>query len=318
MLNDFLLIIIGLILLVKGADFLVKGATGMARRLKLSEMIIGLTIVSIGTSLPEIFITIKSAIQGHSDLIIGNAVGSCICNLLLVLGLASLFRPIKLNKRILKIHIPIGIFAMILLLLLGNSPLGEQNVIGRGDGVFLLICSLLYFIYTIFEEKREITQEEKNKIQKSGKMSAITMIIYIILGVLGLKFGSDLVVDNCVDIAERLNISQIVISMTIIAVGTALPEIVTSIIASLRDEGDIALGNIAGSNILNLCLLIGLGAVINPLSFSLEFNINIILLIIITFVIEMIVKFDKDNMITRRKGILLILIFLIYIMKLFI
>lgn len=316
MLNDFLLIIIGLILLVKGADFLVKGATGMARRLKLSEMIIGLTIVSIGTSLPEIFITIKSAIQGHSDLIIGNAVGSCICNLLLVLGLASLFRPIKLNKRILKIHIPIGIFAMILLLLLGNSPLGEQNVIGRGDGVFLLICSLLYFIYTIFEEKREITQEEKNKIQKSGKMSAITMIIYIILGVLGLKFGSDLVVDNCVDIAERLNISQIVISMTIIAVGTALPEIVTSIIASLRDEGDIALGNIAGSNILNLCLLIGLGAVINPLSFSLEFNI--ILLIIITFVIEMIVKFDKDNMITRRKGILLILIFLIYIMKLFI
>lgn len=318
MLNDFLLIIIGLILLVKGADFLVKGATGMARRLKLSEMIIGLTIVSIGTSLPEIFITIKSAIQGHSDLIIGNAVGSCICNLLLVLGLASLFRPIKLNKRILKIHIPIGIFAMILLLLLGNSPLGEQNVIGRGDGVFLLICSLLYFIYTIFEEKREITQEEKNKIQKSGKMSAITMIIYIILGVLGLKFGSDLVVDNCVDIAERLNISQIVISMTIIAVGTALPEIVTSIIASLRDEGDIALGNIAGSNILNLCLLIGLGAVINPLSFSLEFNINIILLIIITFVIEMIIKFDKDNMITRRKGILLILIFLIYIMKLFI
>lgn len=318
MLNDFLLIIIGLILLVKGADFLVKGATGMARRLKLSEMIIGLTIVSIGTSLPEIFITIKSAIQGHSDLIIGNAVGSCICNLLLVLGLASLFGPIKLNKRILKIHIPIGIFAMILLLLLGNSPLGEQNVIGRGDGVFLLICSLLYFIYTIFEEKREITQEEKNKIQKSGKMSAITMIIYIILGVLGLKFGSDLVVDNCVDIAERLNISQIVISMTIIAVGTALPEIVTSIIASLRDEGDIALGNIAGSNILNLCLLIGLGAVINPLSFSLEFNINIILLIIITFVIEMIIKFDKDNMITRRKGILLILIFLIYIMKLFI
>lgn len=149
-------------------------------------------------------------------------------------------------------------------------------------------------------------------------MSAITMIIYIVLGVLGLKFSSDLVVDNCVDIAEKLNISQIVISMTIIAVGTALPEIVTSIIASIRDEGDIALGNIAGSNILNLCLLIGIGAVINPLSFSLEFNINIILLIIITLAIGMIVKFDKDNMITRRKGILLILIFLIYIMKLFI
>lgn len=129
----------------------------MARRLKLSEMIIGLTIVSFGTSLPEVFITIKSAMQGHSDLIMGNAVGSCICNLLLVLGLASLFRPIKLNKRILKIHIPIGIVAMLLLLFLENSPFGETNVIGRGDGVFLLICSLVYLIYTIFEEKREIT-----------------------------------------------------------------------------------------------------------------------------------------------------------------
>ncbi|MDO4282695.1 MAG: calcium/sodium antiporter [Clostridia bacterium] len=318
MINNFLLIMIGMILLVKGADFLVKGSAGIARRFKLSEMIIGLTIVSIGTSLPEVFITIKSAIQGHSDLIIGNAIGSCICNLLLVLGLASLFRPIKLNKRIIKVHIPLGICSMMLLLILGNIHLGEMNVIGRIEGVFLLLCTLVYILYTILEEKREITVEERNKIEKSEKMSVITIVLCMILGVLGLKYGSDLVVDNCVDIAESLKISQIVISMTIIAIGTALPEIVTSIIASIKDEGDIALGNIAGSNILNLCMLIGLGSVINPLKFSIEYNINIVLLMIITLVILMIVKFDKDNMITRRKGILLVLIFLIYIMKLFV
>ena len=148
-------------------------------------------------------------------------------------------------------------------------------------------------------------------------MSVITVIVYMVLGVFGLKYGSDFVVDNCVDIAEALNVSKIVISMTIIAIGTALPEIITSIIASKNDEGDIALGNIAGSNILNLCLLIGIGAIINPLEFSFEFSVNIVLLIIITLIINIIVRFDKDNIITRKKGILLILIYFMYVMRLF-
>lgn len=316
MIYNFLLIIIGMIFLIKGADFLVKGSTAIARRFKLSEMIIGLTIVSLGTSLPEIFITVKSAIQGHTDLIVGNSIGSCICNLLLVLGIASMIKPIKINKRILKIHIPIGVFSMLLLLIMGNIPAGEAHI-GRVEGFILVICVVMYIIFTMFEEKREMTSEEKTKIEHTKKMSVITVIVYMVLGVFGLKYGSDFVVDNCVDIAEALNVSKIVISMTIIAIGTALPEIITSIIASKNDEGDIALGNIAGSNILNLCLLIGIGAIINPLEFSFEFSVNIVLLIIITLIINIIIRFDKDNMVTRKKGILLILIYFMYVMRLF-
>ncbi len=317
MLKNFILVVVGMILLVKGADFLVKSASGIARRLRLSEMIIGLTIVSVGTSLPEVFITISSALGNHSDLIIGNAIGSCICNLLLVLGIASLVRPIRLNKRITKVHIPIGIASMILLLFLGNSTFGGANMISRTEGIILLGCTIIYMLYTIFEEKREITREERTKIEHINKMSTLTIIIYFLLGLLGLKFGSDIVVDNCVAIAEGLKVSEMVISMTIIAIGTALPEIVTSIIACLRDEGDIALGNVVGSNILNLCMLVGLGSVIRPLSYSVDFNINIILLIIVTIVISIIVKFDKDNMISRKKALLLILIYMLYIINLF-
>jgi len=324
MLFDFFIIAIGFFLLVKGADFLIKGSAIIAKKFGLSEMIIGLTIVSIGTSLPEIFITIKSALQGHSELIIGNAIGSSICNFLFVIGISSIFRPIKVDKRINKIHIPIGIGAMLLVMLLADINLfSGSNTLARWQGIVLIIFTLLYILYTIYEEKNNINKKGNNdKVDiidndKEKNTHAWKIALYIILGCVMLKIGSDFVVDHAIHIAESFNLTQRVISMTIIAIGTALPEIVTSIIASLKGESDLILGNMAGSNILNLCLLIGLGAIISPMPFSKDFNASILLLIVVTIIINVISTMDKEKSINRSKGIILILIYVLYILNLF-
>lgn len=318
MLWEIILVIIGFILLVKGADFLVTAATSVAKKFGLSEMLIGLTIVAIGTSLPEIFITITSSIEGHSDLIIGNAIGSCICNFLLVMGISALVRPVKFDKRIVKRHIPIGIITMCLLLFLGNTQkLGEAQTITRGQGIILLLFILAYIIYTIYEEKKikneKIDEEIIKDVEAREKNSIIIIIIYMILGIIGLKFGSDFVVDNSIIIAKNFGLSENFIGMTIIAVGTALPEIITGIIAAKRDETDLLLGNITGSNILNLCLLIGLGAVINPLIFSTDFNASIIFLIVITIALLLIATINKRSELDKKRGILLIIMYIVYI-----
>lgn len=316
---EILLIVIGFILLVKGADLLVKAATSIAKKFGLSEMLIGLTVVAIGTSLPEIFITITSSIDGHSDLIIGNAIGSCICNFLFVIGISTLVRPVKFDRRIIKRHLPISIIAMLLLLFLGNTTkLGETHIIDRWQGVILLLCTIAYIIYTIYEEKKLKNKQIDDEIIKDVKSKEIksifTIIIFLILGILGLKFGSDFVVDNSILIAERLGLSESFIGMTVVAIGTALPEIITGIISARRNETDLLLGNITGSNILNLCLLIGLGAVINPLRFTTDFNISILILISVTVYLQIIATINKNNELDRKRGILLIIVYIIYIL----
>ena len=312
------LIIFGFILLVKGADLLVKSATSIAKKFGLSEMLIGLTIVAVGTSLPEIFITITSSIEGHSDLIIGNAIGSCICNFLLVIGIASLIRPVKFDRRIVNRHLPIGIAAMILLLFLGNTnKVGENHIITRWQGVLLLVCTVAYIVYTIYEENKiknkKIDEEIIKDVESKEEKSIIIILIYLILGILGLKFGADFVVDNSIFIAERLGLSEKFIGMTIVAVGTALPEIITGIIAGRKNETDLLLGNLSGSNILNLSLLIGLGATINPLTFISDFNRSIIVLIVITYFLQWITSRNEKKELNRRVGIFLIIAYIIYI-----
>lgn len=316
---EILLIVIGFILLVKGADLLVKAATSIAKKFGLSEMLIGLTVVAIGTSLPEIFITITSSIDGHSDLIIGNAIGSCICNFLFVIGISTLVRSVKFDRRIIKRHLPISIIAMLLILFLGNTTkLGETHIIDRWQGVILLLCTIAYIIYTIYEEKKlknkQIDDEIIKDVESKEIKSIFTIIIFLILGILGLKFGSDFVVDNSILIAGRLGLSESFIGMTVVAIGTALPEIITGIISARRNETDLLLGNITGSNILNLCLLIGLGAVINPLRFTTDFNISILILISVTVYLQIIATINKNNELDRKRGILLIIVYIIYIL----
>lgn len=318
MILEILLVVVGFIFLVKGADLLVKAATSIAKKFGLSEMLIGLTVVAVGTSLPEIFITITSAIDGHSDLIIGNAIGSCICNFLLVIGITSLIKPIKFDNRIIKVHLPMGIAAMLLLLFLGNTTyLGEVHVIYRWQGLILILCTIMYIIYTIYEEKKlkdkKMDEEILNEVKSKENYPVGTIILYLILGILGLKFGADFVVDNSVIIAGKLGLSERFIGMTIVAMGTALPEIITGIISARKNNTDLLLGNIAGSNILNLCLLIGLGAVINPLVFATDFNESILILIVVTMFLQLMATLNPKKELSRGVGLLLILAQIIYI-----
>lgn len=318
MIKELIIIVIGFIFLVKGADLLVKAATSIAKKFGLSEMLIGLTIVAVGTSLPEIFITITSSAEGHSDLIIGNAIGSCICNFLLVIGISTLIRPVKFDKRIVNKHLPIGIAAMILLLFLGNTnKVGDNHIITRGQGVLLLLCTLAYIIFTIYEENaiknKKIDEEIIKDVESKEEKSIFKIFIFLILGILGLKFGSDFVVDNSISIATRLGLSEKFIGMTVVAIGTALPEIITGIIAGRKNETDLLIGNLIGSNILNLCLLIGLGAVINPLTFISDFNRSIIVLIIITYFLQWVTRKNEKNELNRKVGAFLIIFYIVYV-----
>lgn len=318
---EILMIIVGFVLLIIGADFLVKGSSNIAAKFHIPEMLIGLTIVALGTSAPELIITITSASKGATELIIGNAIGSNICNLLLILGLMAVIRPVEIEKEAKNIHIPIAFLATLLILSMGVGILGSKSgVINGRDGTILVIMFIFYFSYPIITEINDIVKSfksKKNKSKEKGK-SVILSIIYIIMGIILLKYGGDFVVDYSTDIAQMYNVSERVIGLTIVAIGTALPELVTSIFAVARNDTDLAVGNLVGSCVLNLFLILGVGAIITPLSYSNEFNQNLILLAASTLLIWLFNFIGKKSTITRKNGIILLFIFSIYMVKLFI
>lgn len=318
---NILMITLGFVLLVIGADLLVRGSSNIAAKFHIPEMLIGLTIVALGTSAPELIITITSAQAGATDLIIGNAIGSNLCNILFILGLMAIIRPVVIDDEAKKLHIPIALFAAIVILIMELSSLSSSSAfIDRIDGILLLILFAVYFTYPIFTEIKDIAKSYKeDKISgNSKKINVFLSIIFIVIGVVLLKYGGDFVVDNATLIAEHFNISERVIGLTIVAIGTAMPELITSIIAVIRKDTDLAVGNLVGSCVLNLFLILGVGAVITPLEFSSKFNQNLILLCISTFILWMFNFIGKKNTITRFKGFVLLLIFSLYMVGLFV
>lgn len=232
---EIILMIVGFVFLVKGADFVVKAASAIARKFHLSQMLIGILIVGIGTSLPEIIVTIQSTFTGNQDIIIGNSIGSCICNLLLVMGIASVCNPLKIDDKMLKVHLPVSCFTILLLVGFCNFGAGH-DLINRTEAILLLIVAIIYIGYTIYDGKENL---EETVEEKETKIFGI--FIYLILGILGLKYGADFVVNGAVSIAEFFGVSESIISMTIVALGTSLPEIVTCVIATIKKESDLAI-----------------------------------------------------------------------------
>ncbi len=309
MILEIITIILGFILLVVGADLLVKGCINVAKKFHIPEILIGLTIIALGTSAPEIIITVTSANKGSGDLIIGNAIGSNLCNLLLILGLMAVLRPVKVDKDVKKLHIPISFFATMFLLIMA--------IVNKINGFILLVLFIIYFIYPIIIEIKDILKAYKEK-DTNNNIKIWTNILFVILGVILLKYGSDFVVDNCIEIARNINISERVIGLTIIAIGTALPELVTSMVATIKKDTDLAVGNLVGSCVLNLLLILGIGGIINPLELSKEFINNLIILLGVNFLIWLFCFLGKKNTITRTKGSILIVSFFIYLCSLFI
>ena len=308
---DIFLIFLGFILLVKGADFLVDGASNIAKRFHIPEIVIGLTIVAIGTSMPELVVSLTSAIEGHSDIAIGNVVGSNIANMFLILGVCSLIKPLEFKKQTRLIENPITVLVTILFFLLcinGNEE--TYNLITRAEGIILLTGCMLYIIYNIIMAKKgDDTNKEK-------AINILKSIFDIILGIIALKFGGDFVVDGCVRIAENLKVSEELISLTVIAISTSLPELITSITATQKGETDMAIGNILGSQIFNILLIIGISAVLCPINYIVNYNKYIIILILGTIMISLFPFVGEENKMTRREGMLFVIIYILYIVKL--
>lgn len=329
MINDILMIILGFVLLVVGADMLVKGASNIAKKFHIPEMLIGLTIVAIGTSAPELIITITSTQSSSTDLIIGNAIGSNLCNLLFILGLMAVIRPVKIDKEARNFHIPIAFLASTVILLMGLGILGNSTqYINQIEGFFLIILFIVYFSYPIIKEFEDIInsykkeklerQNSSNKNSKKKKINIPFSLLLIIVGVFLLKYGGDFVVDSATNIALYFNISERVIGLTVVAIGTALPELVTSIFAVIRKDTDIAVGNLVGSCVLNLFLILGIGAMITPLEFTPDFIQNLILLCSMTLVLWLFNFMGKRDTITRPKGLVLLGVFALYMVSLFV
>ena len=329
MINDILMIILGFVLLVVGADMLVKGASNIAKKFHIPEMLIGLTIVAIGTSAPELIITITSTQSSSTDLIIGNAIGSNLCNLLFILGLMAVIRPVKIDKEARNFHIPMAFLASTVILLMGLGILGNSTqYINQIEGFFLIILFIVYFSYPIIKEFEDIInsykkeklerQNSSNKNSKKRKINIPFSLLLIVVGVFLLKYGGDFVVDSASNIALYFNISERVIGLTVVAIGTALPELVTSIFAVIRKDTDIAVGNLVGSCVLNLFLILGIGAMITPLEFTPDFIQNLILLCSMTIVLWLFNFMGKRDTITRPKGLVLLGVFALYMVSLFV
>ena len=315
MFKNIFIIILGIGLLILGANLLVKGANKIAQKLKIPDIIIGLTIVAIGTSLPELIVTIISAAKDSTQLIIGNVLGSNVSNLLLILGIIAIIKPVKTDIQTRKIHIPVLILSTLLVFLMGLGLLGsEKLIITKIDGLILIFIGIIYYIYTIFEE---VKNENKSKIENKD-INIITPIINILIGSILLKYGGDFVVDSSINIAKDFGISEKIIGLTIIGLGTSLPELVTSIMAILKQNDNLAIGNIIGSCIMNLLFILGIGAVISPLYFGYGFNQTIFLLIASSILIWLYSMAEQNKKINRHNGIVLVSIFILYFVKLFI
>ena len=321
MLLDILVIILGFILLVLGANVLVKGASNIAKKFHIPEILVGLTIVAIGTSLPELIVTVISASKGSTDLIAGNVIGSNLANLLLILGVMAVIKPIDIEKSTKKIYLPILLASSVIIIAMGLGIFGgEKFDINRTEGFILFIFSIIYFAFPIILQINNIkhSSEDNEEATQEKQYSLISSIIYIILGAILLKYGGDFVVDGSTNFASKIGISERVIGLTIVAIGTSLPELITSIIAIIKHDDDIAEGNIIGSCIVNSFLILGTGAALIDIPFGENLIKNLFLLAGATLLIWLFSYANKDSRINRNDGILLLCIYALYITKLFI
>lgn len=313
-------IVIGFILLIKGADFLVDGASNVAKRFHIPEIIIGLTIISIGTSMPELFVSITSAWDGHSDMAMGNVLGSNICNLFLILGLSAMVKPIAFKKETRLIETPLCLMITIIFMILCN--VGQD--VSRMNGILLITLFIFFIIYTVIMafkgEKFDREEEEEEKQverEKENKNAVLKDIFLILLGIVALKIGGDVTVKNAVKVAEIFHLSEKIISVTILAIGTSLPELVTSVSASAKGKSDIAIGNILGSCIFNMLLIIGVSSLISPIQYNISYNKDFIILIVGTFILSLFPMIPPKNKMSRVNGFIYLVMYFGYMLTLF-
>ncbi len=311
-----LLLIIGILILLKGADYLVKGSSSLAKKIGVPSLAIGLTLLAFGTSMPELIVNIVAAIKGNENIAFGNVIGSNIANILLVIGTAALITNLKVKPSTTWIEIPISFLAVCVLFIFAHTlALGGYNKhVDRIEGIILIIFFIL-FIYYVFKlaKKKKVKLEEEIKIEK---LSYKTIILMIVLGIAGLYFGGKWTVEGAIGLARLVGISEYFISLTIVAIGTSLPELITSIVAALRKEADLVLGNVVGSNVFNVFLVLGISSIIIPIRMPTFAIIDLIFLLIITLLLIAFIYLGKKHEIVRWQGVFFIMAYFLYLIYL--
>jgi len=308
-----ILLIIGFILLIKGADLLVDGSSALARRLKISYLVIGLTIVSMGTSAPELIVNIIASLQGNTQIAIGNILGSNIANIFLILGIAAIIYPLAVTKGTTWKEIPFSLLAALVMGVLANDYLIDgqnSSLLSRIDGIVLMSFFVIFIYYTFGIARQEGANTEAMKVKE---ISLVKSIIFIVLGLVALVIGGKLVVDNAVNLALWLGVSESLIGLTIVAVGTSLPELATSAVAAYKKNFDIAVGNVVGSNIFNIFWILGLSAIIKPLPFSPANNFDILVVIIASLFLFTFMFIGQRRILERWQGVMFLLFYGAYV-----
>lgn len=303
----YIFLIAGFILLIKGADFFVEGSSSVAKRLRVPSLIIGMTIVAMGTSFPECSVSINASIAGSNGLAISNAVGSNIFNLMVVCGFCTLFCPLAVDKGTLKKEFPFSIIVALILLTFGSAGM----VLGHIDGIILTLVFAIFLYWMVMSAKKARAGGNQADGDDYEIIPVWKCIFYILGGIIAIIIGGDVVVDSASKIAAQFGMSDNLIGLTVVAFGTSLPELVTSVVAAKKNEVDMALGNVIGSNIFNILLVLGVAAAISPVAFVMENIVDIVVLVVMSLIVWWF-AWSKQK-ITRGEGIIMLLMYAIYV-----
>ena len=304
------LLIIGFAFLVKGADAFVEGSSSIAKHFHVPSLIIGMTIVAMGTSLPETAVSVTASIAGSNALAVSNAVGSNIFNLMVVIGVCAVLTPVAVQKSSLKIDIPFSIVCALLLLVLGH----DRMMLTRVNGLILIVLFAFFILYMIRSAQHSMNNEDSEFAAEAAEMKVMSVpksLIFIVIGIAGITLGSDWVVDGAKTIASAFGISENLIGLTIVAFGTSLPELMTSIVAARKTVVDMALGNAVGSNIFNILMVLGIASALSPISFIQENIIDIIILVGFSFIVWL-MAWTKHRL-DKIEGLAMILLYAGYV-----
>lgn len=309
-----LFLVIGFVFLVKGADIFVEGSSSIAKKFKVPSIIIGLTIVAMGTSLPEAAVSVTASIANKNALAVSNVIGSNIFNLMMVIGVCAIMTPVAVNKATLKRDFPFSVICAILLLVLGL--IGPMSL-GHADGVIFLILFAGFIGLMIrsamkaSKEGNAVASEEIEAAEEIKIMPVWKSLLFIVIGAVGIIIGGDVVVDSASNIAAKFGMSQTLIGLTIVSVGTSLPELVTSIVAARKNEVDMALGNAIGSNVFNILFVLGVAGAISPMAFLTENVIDIVILLVFSLIVRLFAWTKKE--IKRGEGLIMVLLYVLYV-----
>jgi cation:H+ antiporter len=305
-----ILFLIGFGILIKGADLLVDGASSVANRFNVSNIVIGLTIVAFGTSMPELVVNLFASFQGNADIAIGNILGSNIANILLILGISSMIYPLAAKRNTVLKEIPFSLLAALVMAFMANDILldgAAVSEISRSDGLVFLSFFAVFIYYSF-----SLAKEEKDIEDGIRVISTTRSIVYILLGLLGLVLGGKWIVDGAVVLAGMIGLSEAVIGLTVVAIGTSLPELATSAIAAYKKQSDIAIGNVVGSNIFNLFWILGCSSVIRPLPFNAASNYDVLATVLASLVLFLIMFVGKRHIIQRWQGGAMLVMYISY------